>query len=416
VTADRKAGRAPRVGLFGLLGSGNIGNDASMESVLSFLNKHHPDAVIDAMCMGPERLKSEYGITAIPLQWSRKYEQRAPRPVAIAAKMLSKGIDAFRTAAWVRGHDAVIVPGMGVMEASTPLWPWGVPYAMFLLSASGRAFRVKVALVSVGAGQINQPMTRSLFNWAAKLAFYRSYRDVSSRDAMRDRGIDTSADPVYPDLVFGIPTPDCPPGDPATVGVGVMSYYGTNDDRKLADELHAAYLRNTEDFIRWLLDNGRKVRIFSGDACDESAVQQILDDVRASRPDLGPDQLAAESVSTFAELTAAMMPVGSVVATRYHNVMCALKLGKPVISTGYAQKNIALMTDMGLAGFCQSAGALDIDLLIEQFTKLEAEATQLRSMIAGHNDDNARRLDEQFARLSATLFPGLARPLAIGRP
>jgi polysaccharide pyruvyl transferase WcaK-like protein len=405
MTAVRKASKAPRVGLFGLLGSGNIGNDASMESVLSFIKARHPDAVIDAMCMGPERLESQYGIAAIPLQWSRKYERRAPRPVVIAAKALGKGIDAFRTAAWVRGHDAVIVPGMGVMEASTPLWPWGVPYALFLLSASGKAFRVKVALVSVGAGQINQPMTRWMFNWAAKLAFYRSYRDVSSRDAMRERGIDTSADPVYPDLVFGIPTPECPPGDAATVGVGVMSYYGSNDDRQRADDLHTAYLRNTEAFIRWLLDNGRKVRIFSGDACDDDAVQEILADVRASRPDLGPDQLSAESAATFAELTAAMMPAGIVVATRYHNVMCALKLGKPTISTGYAQKNISLMADMGLAEFCQSADALDIDLLIEQFAKLEAEAAQLRTMIAEHNAENARRLEEQFAGLSSTLFP-----------
>jgi polysaccharide pyruvyl transferase WcaK-like protein len=406
MTADRQAARVPRVGLFGLLGSGNIGNDASMESVLSFLRARHPDAIIDAMCMGPERLKSQYGIAAIPLQWSRKYEQRAPRPVVIVAKVLGKGVDVFRTAAWVKGHDAVIVPGMGVMEASTPLWPWGVPYALFLLSASGKALRVKVALVSVGAGKINQPVTRWLFNWAAKLAFYRSYRDVSSRDAMRERGIDTSADPVYPDLVFGIPAPSCPPGDAATVGVGVMSYYGSNDDRLRADELHTAYLRDTEAFICWLLDNGRNVKIFSGDACDEDAVQQILTDVRAARPDLGTDRIVAEPVSTFAELTAAMTPAGTVVATRYHNVMCALKLGKPVISTGYAQKNISLMTDMGLAGFCQSADALDVDLLIEQFTKIEAEASQLRAMIAEHNAENARRLDEQFAGLSATLFPG----------
>ena len=45
---------APRVGLFGLLGSGNIGNDASMESVLGYLRARHPGAVVDAMCMGPE--------------------------------------------------------------------------------------------------------------------------------------------------------------------------------------------------------------------------------------------------------------------------------------------------------------------------------------------------------------------------
>ena len=34
----------------------------------------------------------------------------------------------------------------------------------------------------------------------------------------------------------------------------------------------------------------------------------------------------------------AMAPVGTVVATRYHNVMCALKLSKPTISLGYSRE------------------------------------------------------------------------------
>ena len=44
-----------------------------------------------------------------------------------------------------------------------------------------------------------------------------------------------------------------------------------------------------------------------------------------------------------------MAPVGAVVATRYHNVICALKLAKPVVSVGYAAKNVAIMADMGLS-------------------------------------------------------------------
>jgi polysaccharide pyruvyl transferase WcaK-like protein len=64
----RSAG-APRVGLFGRLGSGNIGNDASMEAVLAYLRAEHPDAILDAMCGGPERLRDVYGITGIPLFW-----------------------------------------------------------------------------------------------------------------------------------------------------------------------------------------------------------------------------------------------------------------------------------------------------------------------------------------------------------
>ena len=54
------------------------------------------------------------------------------------------------TASWVRRHDAVIVPGMGVLEVTVPMRPWQTPYSMFLLSVSGRLFRTKVAYVSVG--------------------------------------------------------------------------------------------------------------------------------------------------------------------------------------------------------------------------------------------------------------------------
>jgi len=50
-------GTSPRVGLFGLLGSGNIGNDASTEAVVQYLRTDHPDAVIDAMCMGADRMR-----------------------------------------------------------------------------------------------------------------------------------------------------------------------------------------------------------------------------------------------------------------------------------------------------------------------------------------------------------------------
>lgn len=396
---------APRVGLFGLLGTGNIGNDASMESVLGYLRAKHGDAILDAMCKGPEHVRVHYGIEAIPLLWSQKYEQRASGVTAIALKVLGRGVDAFRTASWVRRHDVVIVPGMGVLEATTPLRPWQTPYAMFLLCASGKIFGTKIALVSVGANTMNQMLTRWLFNWAARLAFYRSYRDIGSREAMRQRGLDTKRDHIYPDLVFGIPAPPDDPGDAQTVGVGVMAYRGTNDDRRQADEIYASYVKKMSFFIQWLVDNGRRVRLFTGDAGDDPALQEILADLRIHRPDLEPGWVVAEPVTSFAELTRAMAPVGAVVATRYHNVICALKLCKPTISLGYAAKNIAVMTDAGLSEFCQFTNQLDVDLLIEQFTKLENRSASLREKIAERNMANARLLDDQFATLSAVLFP-----------
>ena len=220
--------------MFGLLGSGNLGNDASFEVVLRYLRAEHPHATVDAMCMGPAQLKQRYGIDAVPLQSYREPALRASRQGNLHQGRRKRRRRLLRTAAWTRRHDVVIVPGMGVLEASLPLRATGFPYALFLLSASGRLFSTKVALVSVGAGIINQRPTRWLFNTAAGLAYYRSYRDAPSLEAMRRRGIDQPGDRVYPDLVFALPAPDDGLSDPKTVGVGVMAYYGGNDDRSKA--------------------------------------------------------------------------------------------------------------------------------------------------------------------------------------
>src|SRR3954463_16694995 len=103
-----------RVGVFGLLGSGNLGNDGSLQAVLGYLRAEHPEAAVDALCGGPEAVTARYGIPATRLPWVRREYRNAARAGAIAGKGLGKFVDVFRTAAWVRRHDVVIVPGMGV--------------------------------------------------------------------------------------------------------------------------------------------------------------------------------------------------------------------------------------------------------------------------------------------------------------
>jgi polysaccharide pyruvyl transferase WcaK-like protein len=396
----------PRVGIFGLIGTGSIGNDASMESVLAYLRTEHRGLIVDAMCSGPARVTAEYGLEATHVVWYQKYDQRISGVPALALKIVGKGIDAFRTALWVRRHDVIIVPGMGVLEATLPLRAWGFPASMLMLCASGRLFGTKVALISVGADVINQRVHRWISNSAARLASYRSYRDVYSREAMRQRGLDVTRDRVYPDLVFSIPTPPYEPGDPQTVGVGVMSYCGSNDDRKQAEKINASYVENMKLFIRWLVDGNRKVRLLMGDfAVDDAVLNEIIADLREQRPDLEPGSVAIQETTSFAELASAMAPVGTVVTTRYHNVVCALMLGKPTVSVGYARKNEELMADIGMLEFCQSAKSLDIDLLIKQFTELESRSSEFLQATIDRNLANARQLEQQFADISALLPP-----------
>jgi polysaccharide pyruvyl transferase WcaK-like protein len=406
---------ATRVGLFGLLGCGNIGNDASMEAVLAYLRADHPDAIVDAMCLGPETVKDRYGIAGIPLRWSLNYQAPVYRMTAVVFKVLGRCIDVFRTANWVRRHDVVIVPGMGVLETSLPTQPWHMPYAMFLLSVSGRIFGTKVALVSVGAGSIKRRLTRRLLDTAADLAFYRSYRDTASREAMRRRGLDVSRDSVYPDLAFSLPVPSYNPGDSRVVCVGVMDYHGGNDDRRRADHIYTSYIGAIKSIVRWLIDDGRRVRLIIGDTndCDEWALQDILADAQAYRLDLDPDQVVAVPVTSFAEVMHAMAPASIVVATRFHNVVCALRLSKPTIALGYAPKFTALMADMGLSDFCQPAQALDAGQLIEQFTELEKRQLEVRKMLEDRNAAYEQLLSDQFSHLSAILF-GARQPTRVG--
>ena len=388
-----------RVGVFGLLGSGNLGNDGSLEAVLGYLRAAHPRAVVEALCGGPEVVRARYRIPAKRLHWYRGEYRTASRAGAVAGKGLGKLVDAVRTAAWVRRHDVVIVPGMGVLEATLPLRPWGFPYSLFLLCASGRLFGTQVALVGVGADTIRDRPTRALVRRSARLAAYRSYRDDLSRDAMRAMGVNTARDGVYPDLAFALPRPKAraPQGPPGPVCVGVMAFHGGNDDRARAEEIHRRYLAGTTRFVRALAEEGRPVRLLIGDSCDAPVVAAILDAVDS------PLVTASEAAS-LADLMAETAAADAVVATRYHNLVCALKAGTPTLALSYAAKSDALMERMGLGAYCHPAREVDADRLLEQFRALEKRSAELRQTLAERNLLAERQLQDQFTELTRALF------------
>ncbi|MFD5749591.1 polysaccharide pyruvyl transferase family protein [Streptomyces sp. NPDC127033] len=393
-------GTPVRVGVFGLLGSGNLGNDGSLEAVLGYLRAAHPEAVVDALCGGPEAVTARYGIPATRLHWYRGEYRTASRAGAVAAKGLGKLVDAVRTAAWVRRHDVVIVPGMGVLEATLPLRPWGFPYALFLLCASGRLCATRVALVGVGAAPIGSRPTRTLVRWSARLAAYRSYRDTLSRDAMRAMGVDTARDEVHPDLAFALPTPPAgaPPGPPGRVCVGVMAFHGGDDDRARAGEIHRRYLDGTTRFVRALAEDGRPVRLLTGDEADAPVAAAIVDAVDS------PLVTAAETAS-LADLMRETAAADTVVATRYHNLVCALKVGTPTLALSYAAKSDALMARMGLDAYCHPAREVDAGRLLEQFRALERASAEVRRTLTERNLVATRSLERQFTALTAALFP-----------
>ena len=350
----------PRVGFFGLLGSGNLGNDGSFEAVLRRVRADHPHAAVDAMCMGAERMSTQYGVPAIPLYWSTTYEARAGRLGSRLMWALDKFVDVWRTFSWVQRHDLVVVAGAGVLENSLPMRATGVPYAMFVLCASGRVARTKVALLSVGATNIKPRPTRWLRNGAARLAYYRSYRDRVSWSAMQQSGTFAQHDPVYTDLVFSLPAPRPAVGDQRLVGVGIMSYFGGGDDHRDGQQIHEDYVQAMTGFVCWLVDHGYAVRLLSGDTTkDDDVIASVITDISTRRPGLPPGKVVANPVASLGDLLEDIEPVGFVVGARYHNVVSGLRLSKPTISVGYSLKHDALMTDMGVREFAMSARSIE---------------------------------------------------------
>jgi polysaccharide pyruvyl transferase WcaK-like protein len=396
---------APRVGLYGLFGAGNSGNEASMQAMLAYLRSAHPEAAVDALTGGFRHVRDQYGLPARPINWYERFEGRPLGFLALPLRVAGKLADPFRLLAWVRRHDVIIVPGVGMFETTLPVHAYGFPLSTFLLTAFARVSGVKVALVSVGADFIGKRVTRKLSNGMARLVYYRSFRDSYSRDVMRQRGIDTSGDQVFPDLVFSIPVPPYDPGDPELVGVGVMDYYGSNDDRARSGEIHAGYVSAMTQFVRWLLGHGYRVRLFGGDSrADHDIAEQILAAAMVDSGDDGAPRVSAAPMSSYAEMLTDMNQVGMVVATRYHNVMCALKLSKPTISVGYSRKFAALMEGMGVGEYTQLARELDVDLLIKQFLEVQSRRDAVVADLTAHNKANAAGLARQFALLSKTLL------------
>ncbi|MFD4195992.1 polysaccharide pyruvyl transferase family protein [Amycolatopsis thermoflava] len=387
-----------RIGFFGILGSGNLGNDGSLDAVMTYVRERYPDAELGFLAMGPEQLTARYGAPATHLQWYEPHAGDAAGLRAAGLKVLGKLLDPFRTWAWVRNYDVVIVPGMGVLEATLPLRPWALPYSLFWLGATARLTGTRVALVSVGADVVRKRATRWVITRAARLAHYRSYRDEHSRQAMARMGVDVSADAVFPDLAFGLADPEPRPSTGA-VGVGVMAFHGGNDDRARADDINRAYLSTVKRFVRLLADEGRPIRLFTGDVADDEVPAEII----ATVP--GAD-ITAEPLTSLQDLMRRMAEVDVVVATRYHNVLCALKTAKPTISLGYARKNDVLMSAMGLGEFCQSAREPDFDRLVAQFRELEDRREELTAVLKERNRVMSERLERQFAIMSESVVEG----------
>jgi polysaccharide pyruvyl transferase WcaK-like protein len=233
-------------------------------------------------------------------------------------------------------------------------------------------------------------------------------------------GVDTGQDPVVPDLVFGLPAEELasylmPTTPPKTIGVGVMGYYGWSNDKQEGRKIYESYIAKMTKFVLWLLDRGYEVRLLLGQLnADEGPIGDVLDAVAAQASAESNRRLSAPRIDSLDGLLRGIAATDTVVATRYHNVICALVLGRPVISIGYASKFDALMRQVGLESYCQHIEELNVDRLIEQFLDLTRNHAWAAELVRAKSAVFRQRLqgmyDSLFGRGAAGEKPPRAQP------
>ena len=282
--------------------------------------------------------------------------------------------------------------------------PWHRPYVLYKWCRTAKLGGAQIIFMSVGAGPITNNANKFVLVRALRLADYRSYRELDAVRFLQSIGYDTSKDLLYPDLVFSLPKaslplPKQPSTTPVVVGLGMMNYFGWQYRPGAGEKLYQEYIAKMKLFAAWLLGKGFTIRLLSGDVADTWPIQDLANFVREEGEPQWQERLIIEEVTDVHDLFDQIAQTDLVVASRFHNVLCALMLERPVISIGYHAKNDDLMKGMGLGDYCQFIESYTNERLIEQFNSCLQDMDSIVCKIHQHLDSYRDLLDTQYKAL-----------------
>lgn len=413
--AERVRMKAQTVCLFGNFGTENLGNERTLETIIQNLRKYLPDAKVTCICPDPEDTSARHGIAAFPMsyRYSRTFLTRSSgdrrNPVIrlirqLVIRMPRELVEWFKAARTLKGASMLVMTGTGML-GDFGISPLGLHYEILKWSIIAKIRGCKLLFVSVGVGPIDHPLSRRIVKSSLSLADYRSYRDGFSQQYLTRIGFDASKDPVYPDLVFSFLDQDVQASRhqhraQRVVGLGLMEYYGKRSNPTLGQQIYRHYIDQIASFAAWLLEQGYSVRLLIGDlAYDQRAIRDVLRTLEEKGTIVKAGQILAEPVACVEQLFEQIARTDVVVATRFHNIVFALMLDKPVVALSYHVKVRSLMADTGLADYCQDIEQLDLPRLKEQFIDLEKNAGSLKSVIREKTEEYRAALELQYRRI-----------------
>jgi polysaccharide pyruvyl transferase WcaK-like protein len=442
-TFDRaSATGGARIALLEHSGTGNLGDDASVEAALQQIMSRWPDAAIIGLSLDPEYSESRHRIPCFAIRQSvfaHEREWTAEAPTSLRARefgrlksLLKRWPALYRAAKAVR--NGVISPPAAMVKEIGFLWrsyfvvrdvdmlvicgggqlldwggPWMFPYTLFKWIVLAKYAGAKCLFLNNGAGPLDAPLSRWFAQHALAMADYVSVRDDYSLQFLRKLGF-VGEIVVSADCVWGLRLEAGTTrkgGGELVVGVSPMPYGDSSRDfrddatkyRRLIDEL--------AQFCGELLARGARLSLFSSDIWfDSRALVDLRAAVRLANPDLADDRIALESVVDITGMLAALSRVDFFVTCRFHGVVFASLQNVPCIALSPHPKVTSLMDGMGRGKYCFDIAAFKCDELIARFDELSETADSVRVRTREYVENRRAMVNEQFD----LLFPPRTGP------
>ena len=405
--------KSNKIAFFGVFGNQNLGNECTLEATMYNVHKVLPNATFTCLCTVPEDTALRHSIPAFAAHreypaWldSQLWSGRRSRFMRFLRKMLfriplelihwAKGFNVMR------GSRMLIVPGTQVVSDYVT-GPFSWPYDIFKWAIIAKLCRARLLFLNVGVGPIYHPLSRWFIKASLNLSDYRSYRDIASKRYVEKMGPSQGCDGVYPDLAFSLESALLPPchsvGKQRPVfGIGLKDYLGREGSRdRDNNSTYRHYLNTLGDLVAWLCERKYMVRVIIGDVSFDSGVKQDFMELLRERGLMNQEgQIVTEPVFTVKQLLSQIAAIDFLVTSRFHNLVLALMLNKPVLCLSDHGKLDSLMTEIGLPEYCLPLDRLDFDDLTERVVKLEKNAEELKAYIQHKTEEYRRTLDEQY--------------------
>jgi len=418
-----------QISLIGATLSGNRGAEAMLATTIGRIRDTMPDSRfvvhsyfpkrdreicrdlgVEVVSAGPKALVLSYfpfslldrTLGFVGLNWPRAWMPRGPRELAKSNALLD-------------------LSGISFSDGREKFIPFNV-----LNNWPAMLFRVPVVKLSQGLGLFEGWLNRVSARWILRKCAKVFARGAGSYDATSQLGLDAQL-ALAPDIAFSFRETDSlteeNPGYEAELRETIAEL-ATRNDRVIALSVSSVVQKKCEqrgiDYVKVMVETtqalcnrGLGVLVYPNATREntESLHNNDLPIVRAIYEGVGaehrPSVVPVSKDLNTKSLRAILEPVECMIASRFHAMISALSMQKPIMVLGWGHKYQEVLAQFGIEQWCFDFTDLRTDFLMHKVDEFLASTDVIRESIVTHLPEVRAASMSQFEWLGGFLQPVL---------